>query len=80
MENIPLLMDHLEPVYDAFRVLNASRPIGMEPSSIPVSEIFAYLDGVGVLKEDLRDLYVAGIQAMDRVMLKREEPAGGSSS
>lgn len=68
---------HLLPIYRAFSVLDAGRGDG----GIAVSEVFSYLDGVGVRDDELRELYLACVQAMDAVIGKhRQERRRGSST
>ena len=49
--------------------LSSSRPIGFAPGSIPLSEILAYCDLVGISGQDDRLEFVEIIQSMDRVVL-----------
>ena len=65
MEEIPELMPHLHPIWDAFCVLNRGRQEGMSVCRLAVSDVYAYLDGNGIADADLRDLYVRCIQSMD---------------
>ncbi len=76
MENIPTLHAHLQPVWEAFTVLHKGRDD--DACRLRLSEMFAYLDGIGVTDDELRELYVSCLQAMDDVVI--EKGSSGNSS
>lgn len=51
--------------WDGFRRLASSRPIGMAPGGIPVSEMLAYLDLVDIRDVETRMMFVDIISALD---------------
>jgi len=66
----PELYDDLQAVWSAFWFLNSSRPVGMSVGAIPLTEIFAYWDRLGVTldEEDFGDK-VRLIREMDMTYL-----------
>lgn len=66
------------PYYNAFAALNASRQVGMSGSeAIPVSEVLAYLQLVGIASSEARSKYLRLIQKMDatyRAFVKEKTP------
>jgi hypothetical protein len=69
-ENGPAIPEHQIDVWDAFWVLHDSRPVGMAPGGIPLTEIEAYLRMYDIRDPDLIDEWLTLIREMDREYLK----------
>lgn len=67
----PELWPWNEWVWEAFMVLCGSRPVGMGPGMIPLSEIEAYGRIHGLPPDEVKDL-VFFVQAMDRTFLEEK--------
>jgi hypothetical protein len=80
MENIPTLYSHLQPVWDAFDVLHRGRDVATDVCRLRLSEMFAYLDGTGVADDELRELYVSCLQAMDDVVIEKSSSGNPSAN
>lgn len=66
MQNRPVLQKQDVPYYEAFSALNAARHHGASGNeAIPVSEVLAYLQLVGIASADARSKYLRLIQQMD---------------
>ena len=66
MKNRPRLKPADVPYYEAFSALNSARPVGASGNEpIPVSEVLAYLQLVGIASPDERSKYLRLIQKMD---------------
>lgn len=66
MQNRPRLKPEDVPYYEAFSALNASRQAGASGNeSIPISEVLAYLQLVGIASPGARSKYLRLIQQMD---------------
>lgn len=68
--NRPRLQPKDVPFRDAFYALSNSRPASMGGAgAIPVSEVLAYLQLVGIVSVAARSKYLRLVQAMDQVFL-----------
>ena len=62
---------HLNPIADAFLVLDRARTSnGYGPNPLPVSEILGYLDFLGITEYDETDEWLRLIQCLDRVVIE----------
>jgi hypothetical protein len=58
------------PFYEAFHCLSRSRPSGFNSAAaIPVSEVLAYCQLMGIVNQRLRSKYLSLVQDMDRICL-----------
>lgn len=65
-----ILFEELEPFWEAFTVLNQSRPPGFSGiSPIPLSEVAAYCDLFGFSKPRARAEMVREVRRIDRVFI-----------
>lgn len=70
MKNRPRLKAEDVVYYNAFQTCSASRPPGMSgASAIPISEILAYLQLVGIALREERVKYLHLIQELDHIAL-----------
>ena len=67
---MPIIRDDLRCYWDAYHDLTSSRQIGMDIAAIPVSEITAYLDFIGLTDDDDRMDYLKIIQGIDAEYLE----------
>ena len=70
LETKPVLYADLIMDYEAFIILNASRSIGMSEGSIPLSEIYAYMQIFEIDDYSQRKLFLKRIRFLDRVYLE----------
>jgi hypothetical protein len=69
LDNKPSLYDDLVLDYKAFIALNNSRPAGLSPSSIPLTEILAYMRIFEINDYDQRLEFLKNIRILDAVYL-----------
>lgn len=71
LQNRPELPDHLQLYWQAFQVLTLSRPTnGFSVGAIPLSEILAYAELLGIQGLEAREDLVRFIRAMDVAYLR----------
>lgn len=71
LDNEPMLEFHLVLVWRAFTTLSRSRQMGFGVGPIPLTEIKAYFDLVGIEDVESRCYYLDLIQIMDSHWLER---------
>jgi hypothetical protein len=71
MKNRPRLHREDVPYYNAFQTCNASRPLGPGGAgAIPISEVLAFLQLVGIAIREERVKYLHLIQDLDNLALE----------
>jgi hypothetical protein len=66
----PDLWPGAEPIWEAWQALFLSRPVGWGMGAIPVSEVFAYCNLLGIADLNQREWILRAIQRLDSEFLK----------
>ncbi len=70
IQNLPDLFEDLVPIWLAFWTLHSSRPIGMSPGAIQLSEMVTYFrDILGVTDQEELAEKIGLVRAMDSVWM-----------
>lgn len=71
LEEQPEVDPALAHIYEAFHLLSAGRPVtGFGAGPIPATEIFAYLDFLGIRERDAREEIFRLLRMMDAYYLE----------
>lgn len=76
IEEKPEIDDGLLFYWNAYSLLVASRPVGMAPGAIPLSEMMVFCDLAGIDDSDDRIDFIRIMQAMDAELL--DSQGGGA--
>ena len=70
LDEQPSLEPHLELIWQAYHRLSRSRAWSEAgPQAITIAEVFAYLDGLRIMDQALREKLLDAIQEMDQTFL-----------
>jgi len=70
LDEKPKLYEDLESVFEAFKILSSTRPVGMSIGAIPLTEISAYMKMFGIDGYQEKKRFLKQIQILDAVYLK----------
>jgi hypothetical protein len=70
LSDMPKLIDHLRPIWEAFWMLSGSRSAGFGLGPIPLRDILTYLEWQDIVSKDEQERWVHYLKAMDNEFLQ----------